>query len=254
MSAKIIRLDDVQLIYPIYSVRAQSLRHAMLNLAVGGRLLRSNDDVVHVNALEGISFTLDDGDRLGIIGHNGSGKSTLLKVLAGVYEPTRGRVEVNGELTSMLDIGGGLDWDGTGVDNIKILSRFRGLRSAQIDAQMDAIIEFSELGAYADLPMKTYSAGMTARLLFTLATSFSSDILLMDEWLGVGDAQFIQKAADRMNEMVNKSRVMVLASHSIGLVEATCNKILVLDKGRMRYFGPLDEMPDHLRPEGPLRH
>jgi lipopolysaccharide transport system ATP-binding protein len=243
-----IRLDDVQLIYPIYSVRAQSLRHAMLNLAVGGRLLRSNDDVVHVNALEGISFSLEDGDRLGLVGHNGAGKSTLLKVLAGVYEPTRGRVEVNGELTSMLDIGGGLDWDGTGVDNIKILSRFRGLRSAQIDAQMDAIIEFSELGAYADLPMKTYSAGMVARLLFTLATSFGADILIMDEWLGAGDAAFLQKATDRMNELVGRAKVMVLASHSFGLIEATCNKVLVLDKGRIRYFGALTDLPDHLRP------
>jgi lipopolysaccharide transport system ATP-binding protein len=220
----------------------------MLNLAVGGRLLRSNDDVVHVNALEGISFSLDDGDRLGVIGHNGSGKSTLLKVLAGVYEPTRGQIEVKGERTSMLDIGSGLDWEGSGIDNIKTLSRLKGHRSAQIDAKVNSIIAFSELGAYADLPMKTYSAGMTARLLFTLATSFTSDILLIDEWLGACDARFLQKAADRMREPLERSRVIVLASQNFALIEAACNKVLVLERGRLRYFGTLMDIPEHLRP------
>ncbi len=248
MSAASIRLDDVQLIYPIYSIRAQSLRHAMINLAIGGRLLRGNNDVVHVNALEGINFSLQDGDRLGLVGHNGAGKSTLLKVLAGVYEPTRGRIEVTGSMASMLDISHGIDWDATGVENIKIMSRLRGMRSAQINAQMDELIAFSELGAYADLPMKTYSAGMSARLVFTLATSFKSDILIMDEWLGAGDAQFIQKATERMNAFVNHARIMVLASHNFALLQATCNKVLVLDKGRMRYFGDLADLPDHLRP------
>jgi lipopolysaccharide transport system ATP-binding protein len=220
----------------------------MINLAVGGRLLRGSNDVVHVNALEGISFTLEDGDRLGLVGHNGAGKSTLLKVLAGVYEPTRGRVEINGNIASMLDIGHGIDWEATGIDNIRILSRLRGMRSSQINAQLDDIIAFSEIGAYADLPMKTYSAGMSARLIFTLATSFKSDILIMDEWLGAGDAQFIQKATNRMNDLVVHSRVMVLASHNFGLLEATCNKLLVLEKGRMRYFGPTVGLPDSLRP------
>ncbi len=248
MSKTVVRLDDVQLIYPIYSIRAQSLRHTMLNLAVGGRLLRGSNDVVHVNALEGISFALEDGDRLGLVGHNGAGKSTLLKVLAGVYEPTRGRVQINGDLASMLDIGHGIDWEATGIDNIRIMSRLRGMRSAQINAQMEDIIAFSEIGAYADLPMKTYSAGMSTRLIFTLATSFKSDILIMDEWLSAGDAAFIQKATSRMNELVNQARVMVLASHSFPLLQATCNKLLVLEKGRMLYFGPTQDLPNDLRP------
>ena len=248
MTKTVVRLDEVQLIYPIYSIRAQSLRHAMLNLAVGGRLLRGSNDVVHVNALEGISFALEDGDRLGLVGHNGAGKSTLLKVLAGVYEPTRGRVEINGDLASMLDLSHAIDWEATGIENIRILSRLRGMRSAQINAQMDDIVEFSEIGAYADLPMKTYSAGMSARLVFTLATSLKSDILLLDEWLGAGDVQFIQKATDRMNELVNHARVMVLASHNFALLEATCNKLLVLEKGRLAYFGLAADLPDYLHP------
>jgi lipopolysaccharide transport system ATP-binding protein len=248
MPVATIRLDDVQLIYPIYSVRAQSLRHTMINLAIGGRLLRGNNDVVHVNALEGISFRLEDGDRLGLLGHNGAGKSTLLKVLAGVYEPTRGNVQMTGVVASMLDIGNGIDWEATGVENVKIMSRLRGMRAAQINAQMEEVISFSELGAYADLPMKTYSAGMAARLIFTLATSFKSDILIMDEWLGAGDTQFIQKATDRMNELVGHARIMVLASHNFALLQATCNKLLVLEKGRMRYFGSIQDLPDHLHP------
>jgi len=148
----------------------------------------------------------------------------------------------------MLDIGNGIDWEATGVENVKIMSRLRGMRAAQINAQMEEVIAFSELGAYADLPMKTYSAGMAARLIFTLATSFKSDILILDEWLGAGDTQFIQKATDRMNELVGHARIMVLASHNFTLLQATCNKLLVLEKGRMRYFGSTEDLPEHLRP------
>jgi lipopolysaccharide transport system ATP-binding protein len=248
MTTPIMRLDNVQLIYPIYSIRAQSLRHAAMNLAVGGRLMKGSDDVVHVNALDGVSLTLHEGDRLGLVGHNGSGKTTLLKVLAGIYEPTRGHVETHGEVSSMLDIGHGIDWEATGVDNIKILSRLRGLRSADIKARMDSIIEFSELGNYAHLPMKTYSAGMSARLMFTLATSFKSDILILDEWLGAGDAQFINKVTNRMSALVEQARVVVLASHNFNLLTAVCNKLLVLEKGRVVYFGPREEMPPELIP------
>jgi lipopolysaccharide transport system ATP-binding protein len=148
----------------------------------------------------------------------------------------------------MLDLSHAIDWEATGIENIRILSRLRGMRSAQINAQLDDIVDFSEIGAYADLPMKTYSAGMSARLIFTLATSLKSDILLLDEWLGAGDVQFIQKATDRMNELVNHARVMVLASHNFALLEATCNKLLVLEKGRLAYFGPSADLPDHLHP------
>jgi lipopolysaccharide transport system ATP-binding protein len=246
MNSPIVRIDDVHLVYPVYSVNAMSLRHSVLKLAVGGRLMKGRNDVVHVNALEGVSFSLNDGDRLGVVGHNGSGKTTLLKVLAGVYEPDRGRVDIRGNVASMLDIGLGVDWEATGVENIRILSRLRGLRSAEIERRMVDIIDFSEIGAYADLPMRTYSAGMSARLIFTVATSFKSDVLILDEWLGAGDANFINRVSNRMSELVENSRTIVLATHNFGLMESICNKVLHLDKGRVKFFGSLNDYKESI--------
>jgi ABC-type polysaccharide/polyol phosphate transport system ATPase subunit len=238
--AFLVKLSAVELTYPIYSVRAQSLRNAVLNVAVGGRLLKDGRDVVHVKALTNINFELSDGSRLGIVGHNGAGKTTLLKVLAGVYEPTRGIIEVNGNISSMVNVGLGLDSHITGRENIVNMARRRGFNTRKILSQMSKIIEFSELGPYVDLPFKTYSAGMQARLIFSVATAFEPDILLLDEWLGAGDAAFLEKAQNRMNEILSKSRVMVLASHNIDLIRNTCDKVLVLDGGSQRYFGDTD--------------
>lgn len=236
----IIEVKNVDLSYPIYSVKAQSLRNAIANLAVGGKLLRNGKDVVHVRALNKVSFSLQSGDRLGLIGHNGSGKTTLLKLLAGVYEADKGHVKINGKISSMIDIGLGLDYELTGRENIVNMGRMRGFTTKQVLQKMDSIIDFSDLGQFIDLPIKTYSAGMTTRLVFAVATSLEPDILLMDEWIGAGDAGFFQKALDRINNILEKSRVMVLASHSFGLIKETCNKVLVLESGTQKYFGPVD--------------
>jgi lipopolysaccharide transport system ATP-binding protein len=246
MTQPLIELDHVHLSYQIYTIRAQSLRNAVMNLAVGGRLLRDSHDIIHVNALEGVSFSLDEGDRLGIMGHNGSGKTTLLKVLAGIYEPTHGTITVRGNLSSMLDIGLGLDFEGTGIDNIKTLARIRGLGSKEIKAAIPEIVEFSDLGAYVNLPLKTYSSGMFMRLLFAIATSFQPDILILDEWLGAGDEHFVAKATSRMTSFVGRSRAVVIASHSRSLINDFCNKVLVLHHGRVAYFGPLEGVPAEL--------
>ena len=246
MSQPLIELDHVHLSYQIYTIRAQSLRNAVMNLAVGGRLLRDSRDIIHVRALEGISFTLEEGDRLGIMGHNGSGKTTLLKVLAGIYEPTHGTITVRGTLSSMLDIGLGMDVEGTGLDNIKMLARMRGMRAKEIQAAIPEIVEFSDLGAYINLPLKTYSSGMFMRLLFAVATSFAPDILILDEWLGAGDEHFVDKAKARMSNFVGRSRAVVIASHSRDLVEMVCNKVLVLQHGRIAYLGPVDGAPTEL--------
>lgn len=237
----IVELQHVELSYPIYSTKAQSLRNAIANIAVGGKLLRDGHDFVHVKALDRISFTLNEGDRLGIIGHNGAGKSTLLKVLAGVYEPDRGRVHIAGRISSMIDINLGLDFELTGRENLITMGRMRGFTLKQIHQKIPGIIEFSELGQFIDLPIKTYSAGMTTRLVFAVATSLEPDILLMDEWIGAGDASFFQKAVDRLNDILQRSRVIVLASHNQQLIRDVCNKLLVLDGGQQRYFGRTDE-------------
>ena len=235
--SNIIELNSVGLEYPIYSVKAQSLRNTMVNLAVGGKLLKSGRDVVYVKALDNISLVLKEGDRLGIVGHNGSGKTTLLKVLAGVYAPTRGRVHVQGRISSMVDISLGVDWNLTGEENIINMARRRGYTTKQIRARIPEIVDFSDLGSFIDLPLKTYSAGMSARLVFAVATCFEPDILLLDEWIGAGDAAFFDKAEAKMNDILQRSRVMVLATHNRALVEKVCNKVLVLNAGNQVYFG-----------------
>lgn len=243
----VIELNSVDLVYPIYSVKAQSIRNSVANLAVGGRLLKDGQDIINVRALHNVSFRLEDGDRLGVVGHNGAGKTTLLKVIAGVYEPTRGLVTVRGRISSMIDIGLGLDWNCTGRENIMTMGRMRAIPTQQIQAKIPEITEFSELGAFLDLPLKTYSSGMAARLVFAVATALEPDILLLDEWMGVSDASFVHKATQRMHEIVSKSRAMVLASHNHDLLRATCNKILVLDGGTIDFFGSISDWDSRLQ-------
>jgi ABC-type polysaccharide/polyol phosphate transport system ATPase subunit len=233
----LIEIKSVDLVYPIYSVRAQSLRNLVANFSVGGKFLKDGSDIIHVKALSGINFTLNEGDRLGIIGHNGAGKTTLLKVVAGIFEPTQGRVSVNGRISSMIDVGLGLDHNLTGRENIINMGRMRGFSTKDILAKMDAIISFSDLGNYIDLPTKTFSSGMASRLVFSVATTLDPDILLFDEWLSTGDVDFIEKATERMNSLMTQSRAMILASHSFGLIKAMCTKLLVLDGGEQVYFG-----------------
>jgi lipopolysaccharide transport system ATP-binding protein len=240
MADNIIELHGVNLSYPIYSIRAQSLRNTLANLAVGGKLLRDGKDIIHVGALNNVTFTLKDGDRLGLIGHNGAGKTTLLKVLAGVYEPDKGNIKVSGRISSMIDINLGVDPELTGRENLINMGRIRGYTTRQIQAKMADIIEFTDLGQFIDLPLKTYSAGMVTRLIFGVATSVDPDILLMDEWIGAGDKSFFDKATARLNDILTRSRVIVLASHNYGLIESMCNKLLVLDGGSQLYFGNIE--------------
>lgn len=237
----VIELRNVSLNYPIYSMRAQSLRNSIANLAVGGKLLKDGRDVIHVNALNDISFQLNEGDRLGLVGHNGSGKSTLLKVLAGVYEPDKGAIKIKGRISSMIDINLGVDSELTGTENIITMGRMRGFTTKEMLEKIPEIIDFSDLGQFVDLPMKTYSAGMFTRLVFAVATSLTPDILLMDEWIGAGDAAFFEKAKARINNVLERSRIMVLATHSFGLIKETCNKVLVLEGGRQKYFGSVSD-------------
>lgn len=237
----IVRLSGVELSYPIYSMRAHSLRNTIANFAVGGKLLKDGHDVIHVRALDRIDFSLSEGDRLGIIGHNGAGKTTLLKVIAGIFEPDRGRVEITGRVSSMIDVNIGLDASLTGRENILTMGRMRGFHTKQILEKIPEITEFSELGTFVDLPVKTYSAGMLSRLVFAVATSLDPDVLLLDEWIGAGDAAFHEKAAQRMKDILAKSRVLVLATHNMHLLEEVCNKVIVLDGGTQKFFGLLSD-------------
>ena len=237
MSRVSIELAGVSLEYPAYSVRARSLRAAALDLAVGGRLMQSRSgDRIYISALNSVDLSLNPGDRLALIGPNGSGKSTLLKLIAGIYEPSRGTRVVHGGISSMLDIGLGLDMEATGVDNIKMLACMRGHSPWRLGAKVDEIVEFSELGAFALMPIKLYSSGMIARLMFATATAFSHEILLLEEWLSAGDASFLAKATDRMNSIAEKSQIIVTATHNFNLARSVCNKVMVLDHGAVKFL------------------
>ncbi|KQZ29863.1 ABC transporter ATP-binding protein [Caulobacter sp. Root1472] len=237
MPEPILSARQLRLIYPVFSLRARSLRNAVIASATGGRLLQDARNVVHVQALDGVSFDLEEGDRMAIYGHNGSGKTTLLKVLAGIYEPTSGDLRVRGRVSSMIDIGHGMDTEATGIENIRIMSQFRGFSRKQIDEKIPEIVDFAELGNFIHLPVKTYSTGMVVRLMFAVSTCFEPEILILDEWLGAGDAGFMNKAAARMDQFVSRSRLVVVATHSTELIKRVCNKICVLDGGKIKYFG-----------------
>lgn len=197
-----------------------------------------------VKALANVSLTLQEGDRIGLIGHNGAGKSTLLRVLAGVYEPIAGRVLVSGKITPLFDMMPGLDGEDTGYQNIVTMGMLHGMSRAEVEAKIPEIEEFSELGEYLDLPVRTYSTGMTTRLGFAVATAIDPGILLMDEGVGAGDARFAERAAKRMNEFVGRSRIIVLASHSEAMLRSMCNKAALMHEGHVINLGTVQEILD----------
>ena len=244
MTSYVVRADNLCLDYPIYSMSARSIRSAVAQMTIGGQLFKSRSEIVVVRALDQVNFTLSEGDRLAVVGFNGSGKSTLLRVLAGVYAPTAGEITVKGRIASMLDISHGMDPEATGVDNIRYLAAMRGISPFRLKGQIDEIIEFSGLGSFIDMPVRSYSSGMAARLLFSVATAFEHDVLLLEEWLSAGDSGFIDKASARMRELVDSAKVIVTATHSMDLAKSFCNKVLRLNHGSVIYFGPIDEY-DH---------
>lgn len=237
-----IELRSVTVDLPIYSVSAKSLRKSLAAVTIGGALFRRRDDHVSVRALDAVSMSIADGDRVALIGPNGAGKTTLLKVLAGVYTPASGYVSVKGRVSAALNVGLGLDGDLSGRENIYLLGYYRGIDRRAIDLQIDEIVEATELGTFIDLPVNTYSSGMTGRLTFAVATAFEPEVLLMDEWLLAGDHRFIQKASDRVATYVAKARVMVLASHSLAIVRDFCTKAAYLKGGRLIDFGPVEQV------------
>ena len=236
-------LDRVNLAFPIYGT-ASSFRRALFEKATGGFINRGKTrrDGVHVEALRDISFTLNDGDRLALIGHNGAGKSTLLRVMSGVYEPDSGDVLASGKITPLFDAIPGLDGEDTGYENILTAGLLHGMSREQIERKIPEIEAFSELGDYLSLPYRTYSSGMMMRLGFSIATATDPEILLMDEGIGAEDARFSDRASKRMQQFVDKSRILVLASHSEPFVREICNKAALMEGGRLKAYGEIGEV------------
>ena len=177
-----------------------------------------------------------------MLGHNGAGKSTLLRLLSGVYEPSSGRAEIKGEIGSLIDVSFGIDPEASGRENIYLRGALLGLTRAEIKAKLDEIIDFSELGDFIDMPVRTYSSGMHLRLAFSVSTIIRPEILLMDEWLSVGDEGFRVRAEARMNELVESTHILVIASHSRELVRDTCNRAIWLEHGKIKMDGTPEEV------------
>ena len=227
---KIIEAVNVSVEFPIYSSSQRSLKKMIFKRTVGGGFT-DNTSYVTVKALNNVSFDVHEGERVALIGHNGAGKTTLLRVLAGVYHPSSGAINIAGEVVSLIDMAMGMDSEATGYQNIYIRGILLGLKRKEIAKHIDYIIEFSELGDYINLPVRTYSSGMLLRLAFSIISILKPSVLLMDEWLTVGDTYFREKMGKKLEEMINNTSVLVLASHSKDIIKKYCNRFFLLQNG-----------------------
>ena len=238
-----VRLAHVDVQLPLYD--SHSLRLIRLpafgRANVGTRTVSQARSVVLMHALSDLTLDLTDGDRVCLIGPNGAGKTTLLRLIAGIYPATGGSVEVRGEVYPLLGSGMMLNPDATGYENIRLMANLHRWPRERLDGYLRDIEEFTELGEYLSLPTRVYSTGMQARLAFAIATTQSPDILLIDEGIGAGDAQFQEKAQLRVRKFVSGARIILLASHSTELCRALCSKALLLSKGRQVFFGGIEE-------------
>ncbi|AXM45236.1 ABC transporter ATP-binding protein [Dichelobacter nodosus] len=228
-----IYLDNVSIRFPIYDVKQRSFKQTLLNTATGGRIIR-NQRQVEIEALKNITLNCQQGDRIALIGHNGSGKTTLLRVMAGVYAPSSGTIRVQGKVTSLLDAMLGMDHEASGLENIYLRGLFLGLTPKEIRPLIDEIIAFSELDDFIHMPVRTYSSGMVLRLAFSISTVIEPEILLMDEWMSVGDDVFRQKAEVRLQEFVNRAGILVMATHDFEMAKRVCTRHIYLEHGQIQ--------------------
>jgi lipopolysaccharide transport system ATP-binding protein len=237
-----ITLRQASVVLPIFNSSARSLTNKLVSAATGGALTAQKGGHLSIEALRDLDLKVVAGDRLGIVGHNGSGKSTLLRLLSGIFEPSSGSIERSGSIASLVDISLGINGENTGRENIFLRGKLMGLSKKEIDAKIDEIIEFSELGDYINLPVRIYSSGMLLRLAFSVSTSITADILIMDEWLSVGDGAFSERASARLSALVDESEILIIASHDRDLIEKTCNKVVWLEHGHIKKIGMTQEI------------
>ncbi|UHD14559.1 DUF29 family protein [Thiocapsa bogorovii] len=239
-----ITLEKVSVSFPVYSSATRSIKNRLIQSATGGQIRSESgsDRISVVQALQDINLQLESGDRIGLVGHNGAGKTTLLRVLGGIYEPNEGRVAVRGSTVPLFDISLGMDPESTGYENIVLRGLYLGLSRSQMRGRLDEIADFTELGDFLNLPIRTYSAGMRMRLAFAVSTSVAPDILLIDEGIGAGDAAFLQKASERLKLFTEQVSIIVLSSHSEDLIKRMCNKAVLMEHGRVVGSGSTQEV------------
>jgi lipopolysaccharide transport system ATP-binding protein len=247
ISARELALD-----FPIYDIASRSLKQLLMvrpiaNVLrgashVGGSIATGAGGTVVVRAIDNMSFEIGQGERVGLIGHNGAGKTTLLRTIAGIYEPTGGMLETVGHIMPLFNLMEGMMPDATGREFIRIRGVLLGLEPSQLDALAEDVVEFCELGSYIDMPVRTYSTGMLVRLAFALSTSVTPDILLFDELIGAGDARFVTKAQERLKTFIERSSIVVVASHSRAILDQWCNRLFLLEHGRLIADGPVQDV------------
>ncbi len=239
--------------FPIFDAKSRSLKKAVLgSVGRAGGTIDTGSKVPIIEALRDVDLSLRHGDRVGLVGHNGAGKSTLLRLLAGIYEPTRGSTTISGRVAPIFDLGVGLDPEISGYENIIIRGLFLGMSRKQMEARTDEIAEFTELGNYLEMPLRTYSTGMRVRLALGVVTTIDPEILLLDEGIGAVDAAFLEKARDRLHDLVRRSGLLVFASHSDAFLVELCDTALWMDKGRIREHGDLRTVLAHYRGKDPF--
>jgi lipopolysaccharide transport system ATP-binding protein len=239
----LIRAERLTIEFPLYHVGARSLKKRLFAMSP----LRLRQDEAYrivVAALRDLTFAIGPGERVGLVGHNGAGKTTLLRTLAGIYEPVGGRLEVQGDVGSLIDPGAGMDPEATGRENILLRGLYQGMDEAACHEMASEVGAFSGLGEFLDVPVRTYSAGMSVRLSFAMATVMQPEILLMDEWLLAGDAEFMARASTRLEQLVTGADILVIATHNTGIVRQWCSRVIHLEGGRIVADGPVAEVLD----------
>ncbi len=237
-----LRLRNAFVEFPIYQGSSRSLKKAIVANTTRGNLARDALDRINVRALNDLNLSFEEGDRVGLLGLNGSGKTTLLRLLAGIYHPTRGQRIASGHVSALLDVSVGMNFDATGYENIILRGMFMGIHPRDMRKRVAEIAEFTELADYLDMPVRTYSSGMIVRLAFATSTCVPPEILLLDEWLSAGDALFIAKAKKRMEDFVKRSSILVLASHSMSLLEEWCTHGIWLEFGHVKMAGDIKDV------------
>ena len=227
-----IKAENISVRYLMTYDRIKSMKEYLVQLVKG------NIQYEEFWALQDVSFEVKKGEVLGIIGHNGAGKSTLLKVISGILKPTSGNIQVNGSIVPMLELGSGFDFDLTGRENVFLNGAILGYSEQFLKEKYEEIVAFSELGQFIDVPLRNYSSGMVVRLAFSIATVVQPDILIVDEILAVGDADFQTKSKKRMMELMGGGTTVLFVSHDLGQIQEICNRVIWLEHGQVRTCGP----------------
>jgi ABC-2 type transport system ATP-binding protein len=235
-----IRTKDACVDFPIFDAKSRSLKKTVLGM-VGGNIA-SESKVPIIEALADVNVHLEHGSRVALVGHNGAGKTTLLRLLAGIYEPTRGIAEIRGRVAPIFDLGVGMDPEISGLENIMIRGLFLGMTRKQMEERVDDIAEFTELGDFLRMPLRTYSTGMRVRLALGVVTSIDPEILLLDEGIGAVDAAFLDKSKRRLADLVARSGLLVFASHSDEFLRELCDSAIWMEHGRVKQQGELEEV------------